>query len=63
MLRRTPIEEDFIARRLIADHAGKNWEIEHPQTYRQLSVFDDFHLDSSNAITVEDACKSAWGQL
>lgn len=63
MLRRTPIEEDFIARRLIADHAGKNWEIEHPQTYRQLSLFDDFHLDCSNAVTVEDACKSAWGQF
>ncbi len=63
MLHRTPIEEDYITRRLISDHAGKNWEIGHPQTYRQLSLFDDFHADGDAAVTAEDALKAAWGQL
>ena len=40
----TPIEEDFITRQLIGTNHKDNWNIEHPTTYRQLSLFDDFHL-------------------
>ena len=40
----TPIEEDFITRQLIGVNHKDNWNIEHPTTYRQLSLFDDFHL-------------------
>lgn len=40
----TPIEEDFITRQLIGVNHKDNWNIEHPTTFRQLSLFDDFHL-------------------
>lgn len=40
----TPIEEDFITRQLIGTNYKDNWNVEHPTTYRQLSLFDDFHL-------------------
>lgn len=40
----TPIEEDFITRQLIGTNHKDNWNLEHPTTYRQLSLFDDFHL-------------------
>lgn len=61
MLHRIPIEEDFITRRLTYEHAEKNWEITHPQTYRQLSLFDDFHLNGD--VTVEDSTKTITGQF
>ena len=61
MMHRIPIEEDFITRQLIRTDSKKNLEIEHPQTYRQLSLFDDFHFQSE--ITVEDSHKSILGQL
>ena len=61
MMHRIPIEEDFITRQLISTDSKKNWEIEHPQTYRQLSLFDDFHFSSQ--ITAEDSRKSILGQL
>ena len=61
MMHRIPIEEDFITRQLISTDSKKNCEIEHPQTYRQLSLFDDFHFSSE--ITAEDSRKSILGQL
>ena len=61
MLHRIPIEEDYITRRLTCGSQAENWEISHPQTYRQLSLFDDFHLDGE--VFVEDAAKSLSGQL
>lgn len=61
MMHRIPIEEDFITRQLISTDSKKNWEIEHPQTYHQLSLFDDFHFSSE--ITAEDSRKSILGQL
>jgi putative DNA modification/repair radical SAM protein len=35
------IEENFITRQLIGEDSKQNWSIEHPQTYQQLSLFDD----------------------
>lgn len=61
MLHRIPIEEDFITRRLTCDNSAKNWEITHPETYRQLSLFDDFHIDGD--VTIEDSAKTLSGQL
>lgn len=61
MMYRIPIEEDFITRQLIGEDAKQNWEIDHPQTYRQLSLFDDFHFQSDT--TVEDSQKVLFGQL
>ncbi|HIX68566.1 MAG TPA: putative DNA modification/repair radical SAM protein [Candidatus Anaerostipes excrementavium] len=61
MMHRIPIEEDFITQQLICTDSKKNWEIDHPQTYRQLSLFDDFHFQAET--TIEDTQKTIWGQL
>ncbi|BFL47490.1 putative DNA modification/repair radical SAM protein [Lactonifactor longoviformis] len=61
MMYRIPIQEDFLTRQLTGEDARTNWEIEHPQTYRQLSLFDDMNLTASP--TVEDAAKSISGQF
>ncbi|MDD3403408.1 MAG: putative DNA modification/repair radical SAM protein [Hespellia sp.] len=34
------IDEDFITRQLTGEEHHSAWDIEHPQTYRQLSLFD-----------------------
>lgn len=56
-----PIEENFIARQLTGTEEKTHWNLEHPQTYRQLSLFDDNFLEASP--TVEDSCKTLSGQL
>lgn len=61
MMHRIRIEEDFITRQLLGEDSYQNWEIEHPQTYRQLSLFDDFHFHHN--VTVEDTSKSVFGQI
>ena len=35
------IEEDFITRQLIGEDSKQNWALENPQTYQQLSLFDN----------------------
>ncbi|MGI6499714.1 MAG: putative DNA modification/repair radical SAM protein [Anaerostipes sp.] len=61
MMYRIPIEEDFITRQLIGEDSKKSWEIGHPDSYKQLSLFDDFNFESS--VTTEDSHKSMLGQL
>jgi len=61
MLHSTPIEENFITRQLTCDDAKKNWSIENPQTYRQLSLFDDMQMTMPP--TIEDTAKSVYGQI
>lgn len=61
MMHSIPIEENFITRQLIDQDKKKAWDIEHPQTYRQLSLFDDQFL--SIPPTPEDNLKSLSGQL
>ena len=61
MMYRIPIEEDYITRQLACSNQRKNWEISHPESYRQLSLFDDFHIQSDT--TVEDTHKALFGQL
>lgn len=40
MYQKIRLEEDFITRQLIGANYAKDWEIKHPQTYEQLSLFD-----------------------
>lgn len=61
MMYRIRVEEDFITRQLIGEDAKQNWEIDHPQSYRQLSLFDDYNFQSE--VTVEDSQKSLLGQM
>ena len=55
------IEEEVLTRCLTADEGRKRWEVEHPMTYRQLSLFDDMKMTMMP--TLEDGRKSAFGQL
>lgn len=61
MMYRIPIEENFITRQLTGEDKKTAWDLEHPQTYKQLSLFDDHFL--SVPPTVEDTRKSALGQF
>ena len=45
MMFRIPGEEAFITRQLIGEDRRKSWELEHPDACRQLSLFDDFHIE------------------
>ena len=38
------IEENFITRQLIGEEYKTNWDIDNPQSYQQLSLFDDMKL-------------------
>lgn len=61
MLYRIPIEENFITRQLTGEDKKTAWDLEHPQTYKQLSLFDDHFLPVPP--TIEDHRKSLSGQL
>ena len=61
MMYSIPIEEDFLTRQLTGEDSRSNWEIEHPKTYRQLSLFEDMNMEMPP--TVEDVGKSVSGQL
>ena len=58
MLYSMPIEENFITRQLTAEQKETSWKLEHPQTYQQLSLFDDHFLDVPP--TIEDNAKVFW---
>lgn len=57
----TAIEENYITNRLIETDRRKNWEIEHHDSYRQLSLFDDMKLEVPPG--PEDVQSAVSGQL
>ncbi|MDD6212149.1 MAG: putative DNA modification/repair radical SAM protein [Clostridiales bacterium] len=62
MYRPLRFEEDFLTRELVADDKKKRYELEDTQgSYRQLSLFDDFHLNEQPDSS--DLFKSLSGQL
>lgn len=61
MMYNIPIEEDFLTRQLTGEDALTTWEMGHPQTYRQLSLFDDMRLTSPS--TIENAKMTWQGQM
>ena len=48
MYGRIRLEESFITRQLIGETAKKDWDIEHPQSYQQISLFDMAGFGSSS---------------
>mgnify|MGYP007090303944 FL=1 len=40
----TPIEETYITHQLEDTGRKENWQIQHENTVRQMSLFTDFHL-------------------
>lgn len=49
MMYRIPIEEQFITRQLTGEESKTNWNIEHPDTYQQLSLFDNPTFANNNS--------------
>ena len=43
------MNEDFITNRIIGVEALNRYQIEHHDSYRQLSLFDDFHMDTPSS--------------
>lgn len=40
------LEENFITNQLIGVEHKKNWDIEHHDSFRQISLFNDYHMES-----------------
>ena len=55
------IDEDFITRQLIGEDYQKSWDIHHPGSYRQLSLFDDQMFQIQPDTT--DVQQTVFGQL
>ena len=56
-------EEDYLTGELVAEDRKKRYRIEDPDgSYRQMSLFDDFHLGNA-APSPEDVRQSLFGQL
>ena len=47
MMYHTPIEETYITHQLEDTGRKENWQIQHENTVRQMSLFTDFHLQQS----------------
>ena len=46
MMYHTPIEEQYITRQLTSVEYRENWELQHQQGYRQMSLFSDFGIQA-----------------
>lgn len=46
LLNPVKIDQDFITSSLLGEERRNVWEIEHKDSYRQLSLFDDMHLEA-----------------
>ena len=43
----TKMDEQSITRGLMSADAEKNWKLAHPDDFRQMSLFDDFHIQAA----------------
>ena len=50
----TRLDEDSITSALIGDERRKVWDIENRDSYRQLSLFDDMHLEEEKNVILKD---------
>lgn len=48
------LDEDSITSALIGDERRKVWDIENRDSYRQLSLFDDMHLEEEKNVILKD---------
>lgn len=56
-----PIEENFITRQLVSTERRKTWDIENHNSYRQLSLFDDYQVAAP--VEQEDQLSAMTGVL
>lgn len=52
MMYNTPIEENYITNNLIGSDWKKTYDIAHHNSYRQLSLFDDFNVSTDTAASI-----------
>lgn len=57
----TKLDEDFIAGALVGDERRRVWDIQNKGCYRQLSLFDDLHMELPSA--PEDSYSAVVGNL
>lgn len=55
------LDQDYITNRITGVEQKKNWELENHNSYRQLSLFDDYHVNASP--TTADRQMLLTGQL
>ncbi len=56
------LDEDHITSALIGDERRKIWDIENRNSYRQLSLFDDMHLEEEKTLFKGSAGKGSSGK-
>ena len=56
-----PWDQDRIAAQLAGEEKCRAWEISHGNDYRQMSLFDDFHVTASP--TKEDGAQAVFGVI
>ena len=57
----TKLDQDFITSALVGDEKRKVWDIQNKDSYRQLSLFDDMHLELP--VGTEDIYSAVVGNL
>ncbi len=61
MMEGTRLDQDYITSCLVGDERRKAWDIENRDSFRQLTLFDDMHLEMP--VTSEDHYASVTGSL
>lgn len=61
MMKGTRLDQDYITSCLVGDEKRKAWDIEHKDSFRQLSLFDDMHMELP--VTGEDQYAAVTGSL
>lgn len=61
MMEGTKLDQDYITNCLVGDERRAAWDIQHKGSFRQLSLFDDMHLEAP--VTEEDAYGAVIGNL
>ena len=61
MMEGARLDQDYITSCLMGDERRKAWDIEHKDSFRQLSLFEDMHMDMP--VTGEDQYAAVTGSL
>lgn len=61
MMTSVKMEENFITSQLIGEAGRKTWEIEHQNSFRQLSLFEDWRPEA--LADADDGIKALFGEL
>lgn len=57
------MDEDYITGCMIGEEKRRTWELEHRGMFRQLSMFDDFHLERQPSLTPQEQTALLTGEM